>query len=73
MLRKKELLKRIETIDCEIIALKRRIVELEAQNTQKIKLNIDRKEVGRIIFASTEPLASFNSEGLKVKGKLENN
>lgn len=72
LLKKKDLLIMIEALSAEIITLKSRVSELEVQNTQNINFNIDSKEVAKINMASTEPLLSFNSKGINVKGGIIN-
>lgn len=78
-IRKKTLLNMIEVSNGEITSLKKRVSELETLNTsKKINFNIDGKEIGtitaeKICVASTEPIASFDSNGLTVKGKININ
>lgn len=78
-IRKKTLLTMIEILKGEVINLKQKVSELEALNsTRKINFNIDGKEIGtitaeKICLASTEPIASFDSNGLIVKGEIKTN
>lgn len=78
-IRKKTLLNMIEVSNGEITSLKKRVSELETLNTsKKINFNIDGKEIGtitaeKICVASTEPIASFDSNGLTVKGEININ
>ena len=78
-IRKKTLLTMIEILKGEVINLKQKVSELEDLNsTRKINFNIDGKEIGtitaeKICLASTEPIASFDSNGLIVKGEIKTN
>ncbi|MBS5886303.1 MAG: hypothetical protein E6300_07580 [Clostridium sp.] len=78
-IRKKTLLNMIEVLKGEVVNLKERVSELETLNTsKKINFNIDGKEIGTIIaekicLASTEPIASFDSNGLTIKGEININ
>lgn len=78
-IRKKTLLNMIEVLKGEVVNLKQKVSELEAlNNTRKINFNIGGKEIGRITtekicLASTEPIGSFDSNGLAIKGEININ
>ncbi|WP_099346856.1 MULTISPECIES: hypothetical protein [Clostridium] len=78
-IRKKTLLNMIEVLKGEVVNLKQKVSELEAlNNTRKINFNIGGKEIGRITtekicLASTEPIGSFDSNGLTIKGEININ
>lgn len=75
-IRKKTLLIMIEVLKGEVASIKERVSELESFNTsKKINFNIDGKEIGEITtekirLDSTDSIASFDSNGLTVKGKI---
>jgi hypothetical protein len=78
-MRKNTLLNMIEVLKGEVVSLKERVSELETLNTgKKINFNIGGKEIGRIrtekiCLASTEPIGSFDSNGLTIKGEININ
>ncbi|MDY4605254.1 hypothetical protein [Clostridium tertium] len=78
-IRKKTLLNMIEVLKGEVVNFKQKVSELEAlNNTRKINFNIGGKEIGRITtekicLASTEPIGSFDSNGLTIKGEININ
>lgn len=78
-IRKKTLLNMIEVLKGEVVNLKERVSELETLNTgKKINFNIGGTEIGRITtekicLVSTEPIGSFDSNGLTIKGEININ
>lgn len=78
-LRKKKLLTMIEVLNSEVIALKRRVLELEAINTKEINLTIDGREVAKNIADEIqvrakeikEPTLTVNDSGIFVNGVIK--